>query len=305
MAKTTYFTRPRDSKKAITTDLATYTKAVVTGETLDIQTSSEGFSIGIDAGASIVEGKADGLYVISPLTVTDSLNINVGLGADEVVNGTFAADSDWTKGTGWTITSGQARKASGANTAALQPSAALVPVSGYLYRLQFDIASYASGSLVASFGGASGATVSADGTYIQYLLASDGSSNLVFTPATSTALRVDNVSLKKVCPIGASQVCAWVEDFGGTADKAALYFRTEDGYIYTFGTPTTLATAALTSITHTAPSTPDYAIQDLTNSSGYGFVTKDEGNTVLSVVLNLQARVLALETVLRAVGIVV
>ena len=63
-------------------------------------------------------------------------------------------------------------------------------------------------------------------------------------------------------------------------------------------------TAQLTSITHTAPGTPDYAIQDLTNSSAYGFVTKDEGNTVLSVILNLQARLAQVEARLEAIGIV-
>lgn len=52
---------------------------------------------------------------------------------------------------------------------------------------------------------------------------------------------------------------------------------------------------ALTTITHTAPGTPDYAVQDLINSSAYGFVTKDEGNTVLSVIKNLQQRVADLE----------
>jgi len=57
-------------------------------------------------------------------------------------------------------------------------------------------------------------------------------------------------------------------------------------------------TTQLTSITHTAPGTPDYAIQDLTDSSAtatFGFATKDEGNTVLSVILNLQIRVAELE----------
>lgn len=63
-------------------------------------------------------------------------------------------------------------------------------------------------------------------------------------------------------------------------------------------------TAQLTSITHTAPGTPDYAIQDLTNSSGYGFVTKDEGNTVLSVILNLQARLAQVEARLEAIGLI-
>jgi len=56
-----------------------------------------------------------------------------------------------------------------------------------------------------------------------------------------------------------------------------------------------LEVAPLTTITHSAPGTPDYAIQDLTSSSPFGFATKDEGNTVLSVVKNLQQRVTDLE----------
>jgi hypothetical protein len=60
-------------------------------------------------------------------------------------------------------------------------------------------------------------------------------------------------------------------------------------------------TDELTTITHTAPGTPDYAIQNL-SLVGYGFVTEDEGNTVLSVIANLQARVNELETKLVALG---
>jgi hypothetical protein len=65
--------------------------------------------------------------------------------------------------------------------------------------------------------------------------------------------------------------------------------------------PTALTTQS-TSITHTAPGTPDYAIQDLTNAGGFGFATKDEGNTVLAVILNLQTRVAELEAKLSAAG---
>ena len=64
-------------------------------------------------------------------------------------------------------------------------------------------------------------------------------------------------------------------------------------------------TVQLTSIIHTAPGTPDYALQDLVDSgvgSAFGFATKDEGNTLLSVVANLQARVAELETKLQAIG---
>lgn len=54
-------------------------------------------------------------------------------------------------------------------------------------------------------------------------------------------------------------------------------------------------TDAETTITHTAPGTADYAIQNLTNSSPYGFVSQDEGNTVLQVIANLQTRVNEIE----------
>jgi hypothetical protein len=62
-------------------------------------------------------------------------------------------------------------------------------------------------------------------------------------------------------------------------------------------------TAALTTITSTAPGTADFAIQDLVNSSAFGFVTKDEGNTVLAVIANLQTRVAELESKLATYGI--
>lgn len=62
-------------------------------------------------------------------------------------------------------------------------------------------------------------------------------------------------------------------------------------------------TAALTTITFTAPSSADYALQDLTDSGGFGFKTKDEGNSVLAVIANLQTRVAELETKQKAVGL--
>jgi len=74
------------------------------------------------------------------------------------------------------------------------------------------------------------------------------------------------------------------------------------------GTPRTRAaalTAQLTTITYTAPTTPDYAIQDFVDvagdgSKGYAFASKDEANTLLAVIANLQARVQELENALNA-----
>ena len=89
----------------------------------------------------------------------------------------------------------------------------------------------------------------------------------------------------------------------GTSTKT---FELNSGGVGFFGTsPATQQseiTDELTTITHTSPGTPDYAIQNLTNSSPYGFVTQDEGNSVLAVIANLQARVNELETCLVTFG---
>jgi len=63
-------------------------------------------------------------------------------------------------------------------------------------------------------------------------------------------------------------------------------------------------TTQLTSITSTAPGTADFAIQDLTQSTPFGFVTKDEGNSVLAVIANLQARLAQVESRLETVGLI-
>ena len=67
--------------------------------------------------------------------------------------------------------------------------------------------------------------------------------------------------------------------------------------------PTSL-TGSETSITFSAPTTPDYAIQALTDTSPFGFVTADEGATLLSVVSNLQVRVQELESKLQSIGLI-
>jgi len=65
----------------------------------------------------------------------------------------------------------------------------------------------------------------------------------------------------------------------------------------------TAATTALTNLTHTAPTTPDYAIQDLTGTSPFGFVTKDEGNTVLKIVQANKVRIAEIIAALQRAGV--
>lgn len=73
--------------------------------------------------------------------------------------------------------------------------------------------------------------------------------------------------------------------------------------------PGAALTAQLTEITHVAPGTPDYAVQDFVDvegdgSKGFSFKTKDEANTVLSVIKNLQVRMGQVEDRLEKAGIV-
>jgi hypothetical protein len=65
--------------------------------------------------------------------------------------------------------------------------------------------------------------------------------------------------------------------------------------------PTALTTAE-TTITN-AGTASDYAIQALTNSSPFGFANQAEGETLVEVVLNNQARIGEIETKLQALGL--
>lgn len=86
------------------------------------------------------------------------------------------------------------------------------------------------------------------------------------------------------------------------AGTAAPHFMTESGNAVIKLYRLSALTTQLTTITHTEPGTPDYAIQNLT-AGGFGFVTADEGNSVLKVVANLQTRVAELEARLKSLGI--
>jgi len=65
----------------------------------------------------------------------------------------------------------------------------------------------------------------------------------------------------------------------------------------------TALTSQLTTITCSDPSSPDYSIADPINNNAYGFTTADEFKTVMSVICNLQNRLLELETKLKNYGL--
>jgi hypothetical protein len=102
--------------------------------------------------------------------------------------------------------------------------------------------------------------------------------------------------------------------FPGDATDAAIHIEVAShtaklGFfdVTTPITQPTALTSTLTTVTHTAPGTPDYAVASLIDSSvgsAWGFSTQDEGHTVLSVIANLQTRVDELETKLQSLGLI-
>jgi hypothetical protein len=66
----------------------------------------------------------------------------------------------------------------------------------------------------------------------------------------------------------------------------------------------TALTTALTTLTVTAPSVADYTLQDMTNSSPWGFADGEELRTFTTVVVNNQDRINDLETKLQALGLI-
>ena len=118
-------------------------------------------------------------------------------GTEQVTNGDFATDSDWTKGTGWSIGGGVA-SCDGTQTAysVLKQSGA-VPINTN-YKLVFT-ATITSGNIVPSVGGSNGqGTISTTGTYTFYTIASTGDNDLYFGASSDFVGTIDNVSVKEV-----------------------------------------------------------------------------------------------------------
>ena len=105
--------------------------------------------------------------------------------------------------------------------------------------------------------------------------------------------------------MSAHRVIEDIQTRSASGDGVALF--TSGGKASFFGgTPVvkpTALTAQSTTLTHTAPGTPDFAIAALTQTTPFGFAAGDEGHTVLLVIANLQTRLSELETKLRALNL--
>ena len=140
-------------------------------------------------GAAGKDGKA---YSVKP---------DGSLGSELIINGTFDSDSDWSKGTGWSISGGVAScDGSQSTTTSLHNTAGNGLVNGKTYRVEYTITSYSAGSVRVKAGNTGfGVYRSAAGTYVEHLVAEVYTfPTIQFNADSSFVGSIDNVSCKEV-----------------------------------------------------------------------------------------------------------
>jgi len=115
-------------------------------------------------------------------------------GSELITNGDFATDSDWIKGTGWSISGGTAN-CDGTNFATISQSKTLVV--GKTYKYSFTISNQTQGGVRFFVGNSVGVTHSVNGTFTGYITYSSGSS-ILLQARDSFIGSIDNVSVKEV-----------------------------------------------------------------------------------------------------------
>jgi len=132
------------------------------------------------------------------------------IGADVIVNGAFAADSDWTKGAGWAIGSGTAN----ATLASSDLSQTVAPLTvGLWYQISYTLSARTAGTVAAQVGGFNLNAHSLNATYTETSLAR--STAFLMRGAGLTA-SIDNVTAK---PLVIAELFASVQT--STADVIA------------------------------------------------------------------------------------
>ena len=115
-----------------------------------------------------------------------------------VTNGTFDADTNWTKGTGWSISGGTANKTAGTGDAIYQPAELN---AGKTYRIVYTVSGATAGTCAAVLTGGTqvtGTLLGTNTTRVELLTANTGNVNVGVTSNATFDGSIDNISVYEV-----------------------------------------------------------------------------------------------------------
>ena len=123
------------------------------------------------------------------------------LGVDKVTNGDFSASGTWTYGqsggAGWAYDgTGDEADCDGSQTAAVNLEQSISAVAAEIYLLQYTLSNWVVGTVTPQIGGADGLEREADGTYEDYITASN-TGNLKFQADGDFNGTIDDVTVRR------------------------------------------------------------------------------------------------------------
>jgi len=130
-----------------------------------------------------------------------------------VANGTFATDTIWTKGAGWTIAAGVAT-ATGAISTAISQASTVTVLQGQAYTVTMTITRSA-GGLIPSIGGTNGTERTSSGTYVETIIA--GSTQTISFTGNAFTGTLDTVTVTPAVSKGYQIQPATAFTINGTA----------------------------------------------------------------------------------------
>ena len=161
-------------------------------------------------------------------------------GAEQVVNGSFATDTDWNKEAGWSISSGKLIANTSSSTACYQVGGSTPIITGKTYQVKFEITSYTVGSVNLRAGTEAGITnFNTVGVHTVTMVAG-GALQIRFASVGTTVLTIDNCSVKEVkgfaspsadTPLGAFKL---VENSSNSVHTIRSQETTVSGVAHTF-----------------------------------------------------------------------
>ena len=122
------------------------------------------------------------------------------LGSELIVNGNFATDSDWDKGSNWTIANNLATSdgSQTGNVSLFQLNSVNNFVTGKIYKVEFTISNYEAGVINPHIRGQASGNVSGNGLKTAYITAGSTSHGINLYAGSTFVGSISNVTAKQV-----------------------------------------------------------------------------------------------------------